>query len=314
MTTSTGPARATTRREKQHAAEALATAARQRRRRLLRYGISALALVLAATVTASIVLDRSAVPPALSETPATSAVLAELTHVNVADLDIVALPSAGLLAPPRKITGQPALAIGGKPEILYMGAEYCSLCAAQRWPLVIALAQFGSFVNLRETYSASAPEPFPHTPTLSFHGSSYTSDYLTFTAVEMESNRPSGGSGDYLRLDTPTGAQMALLNTLDVSADGKTSGGIPFIDFGNQYAQVAGANYSPALLAGRTPEQVAAVLGKSPSSEVAQAILGSADVVTAEICAITNGQPGDVCNRAGVENALTGILSSQTGG
>ncbi len=34
--------------------------------------------------------------------------------------------------------GQPALTSGGKPQIVYMGAEYCPYCAAERWAMVVA--------------------------------------------------------------------------------------------------------------------------------------------------------------------------------
>ena len=37
-----------------------------------------------------------------------------------------------------------------KPELLYIGAEYCPYCAASRWPLIIALSRFGTFKGLRD--------------------------------------------------------------------------------------------------------------------------------------------------------------------
>ena len=39
------------------------------------------------------------------------------------------------------VTGTP-LTSDGKPELLYLGAEYCPFCAAQRWAMVNALSRF----------------------------------------------------------------------------------------------------------------------------------------------------------------------------
>jgi hypothetical protein len=48
--------------------------------------------------------------------------------------------------------------------MLYIGAEYCPYCAAERWPLVMALSKFGTFSNLpqrgvlgRRSWRAPAP-------------------------------------------------------------------------------------------------------------------------------------------------------------
>ena len=79
----------------------------------------------------------------------------------------------------------------GKPELLYIGAEYCPFCAAQRWAMVAALSRFGTFSNLSLTHSASA-DVYPDTPTFSFYQSTYSSKYLTFTSVETNTNEPSG--------------------------------------------------------------------------------------------------------------------------
>src|SRR5215471_17073708 len=36
------------------------------------------------------------------------------------------------------------LTSGGKPEMLYIGAEYCPYCAAMRWSMAVALSRFGT--------------------------------------------------------------------------------------------------------------------------------------------------------------------------
>ena len=71
----------------------------------------------------------------------------------------------------------------GKPLIFYFGAEFCPYCAAERWPLIVALSRFGTFTGLSTTTSSSS-DAYPNTPTFTFRAASYTSDYVSFQAVE----------------------------------------------------------------------------------------------------------------------------------
>ena len=67
---------------------------------------------------------------------------------------------------------QAALTAGGKPEMLYIGAEFCPICATQRWPMTVALSHFGTFANLQQTHSAVSDG---NIPTVSYYGSTFTS-------------------------------------------------------------------------------------------------------------------------------------------
>ena len=97
---------------------------------------------------------------------ASTAVVRAVTGVPAATLDKVGAGS--VQAVPRKVDA-PALTSGGKPKVLYVGAEYCPFCAAQRWPVVVALSRFGTWSGLGQTTSAS-DDVYPDTSTLSFHG------------------------------------------------------------------------------------------------------------------------------------------------
>ena len=50
-------------------------------------------------------------------------------------------------ATPAPANARP-LTSAGKPEVLYVATEYCPFCAAQSWPLIIALSHFGQFSGL----------------------------------------------------------------------------------------------------------------------------------------------------------------------
>ena len=59
------------------------------------------------------------------------------------------------------------------------------------------------------------------------------------------------------------------------------SGAVPFLDLANRYI-LAGAQYSPQVLAGLSAAQIASQLS-NPASPVAQAIDGSAQVIIVAI-------------------------------
>jgi hypothetical protein len=212
-------------------------------------------------------------------------VLAALT-VPPATLDTVGSPAS--VVPPSK-TGDATTAkdSDGKPLITYIGAEYCPFCAAERWSLAVALSRFGTFENLSGTHSSDSDE-FPDTQTLSFYGSSYSSPYLDFKAVEEATNQPDGNS--YQPLQSPTAAQTALMKKYD------TEGSIPFLDIANRYV-ITGSSFSPQLLQGLSRSQIAADLS-NPDSAVAQAIDGAANDITAAISTVTGNQPSSVGSSA----------------
>ncbi len=162
----------------------------------------------------------------------------------------------------------------------------------------MALSRFGTFSNLGTTHSAS-DDVYPNTPTLSFHGATYTSKYLSFTGVETTTNEKV--NGQYAPLDTPAAADQQTFDTYNRPPYVTSAGSIPFIDIGGKLVS-SGATYSPELLAGKTQAEVANAL-KDPSSPIAKAIDGSANVYTAAFCQLTGNQPTNVCTSAAVTAA-----------
>lgn len=220
-----------------------------------------------------------------------SALLAKVTSVPTKVSDQVGIGTAATT--PKAITA-PLLKVSGKPHILYLGAEYCPYCAAERWPMVIALSRFGTFSGLKLTHS-SGTDLLPNTQTFSFHGSTYRSTWISFSGVEMQSNVRNGDG--YATLDSPTAEEMRILNTYDrppyVGASG-SGGGIPFIDFGGRFV-VSGATYDAGVLQGKSHDQIAAALS-DPTSAVSQGAIGAANSFTAAICSLTGDQPSGVCS------------------
>ncbi len=147
--------------------------------------------------------------------------------------------------------------------MFFVGAEFCPFCAAERWPLVVALARFGTFTALHDTVS-SPQTVFPNTPSFSFVGVAYSSPWVTLTGVELYSNQ-TGPDGSFLRLGHLTAAQAAIAD--------------------QSQAQIADAVVHPA---GPT---------EPPTG---QAVLAVANQLSAGICASTGQLPARVCRSKAV--------------
>ncbi len=289
----------TSRREK-IAAQRAAEQRAERRRRILIAAGSVLAVI--AVVVAIIVIKANSKPAATaSNGTASAALVSAVTSVPASTLDKVGNGSGAFTGKIQTITGSATpLTAGGKPELLYMGAEFCPFCAADRWAMIVALSRFGTFSGLATVRSAAAngagvAEPYPNTPTWTFAKATFTSQYLTFTAVESQTNIPDTSTGAYTNLQTPTSAQRALFAKYDAPPyiDANHAGSIPFLDFGNKYVSIGGS-YNPQVLSGLTWNTIASDLS-NPSSAVAQAIDGTANYFTAAICKLTGNQPASAC-------------------
>jgi hypothetical protein len=249
-------------------------------------------LVLAVIVTMVVIKASGGSSPSPShatsaDTGATALPASVLAALSVSPATLNAVGSPASVVPPSRASGGGAILRGadGKPVITYVGAEYCPYCAAERWALAVALSRFGTFSHLSATHSGSA-DIYPNTQTLSFYGSSYSSPYVDFQAVEEATNQAVGGT--YQTLQTPTAAQSSLMSTYD------PAGSIPFLDIGNRYV-ITGASYSPQVLQGLSRQQIAAQLNDL-ASPVAQAIDGTANYITAAITSVTGTQPTSVAN------------------
>jgi hypothetical protein len=232
-------------------------------------------------------------------TLAAAAVIKDVTNVPVTVLNEIGTGTASSV--PKSVKA-PALTQSGKPRVLYVGAEYCPYCATERWAMVVALSRFGTFSNLGQTAS-SPSDVYPSTATLTFHGATFTSSTIAFTADETQSNQVV--DGQYATLDTPTAADAKVVETYDAPPYFTANGAIPFIDIGGKYL-ISGASYAPSVLQGKTHAQIAAALS-DPSSAIAKGVDGTANLITAAICKTMMNPPSAVCQSAGVQTAMAAL-------
>lgn len=218
--------------------------------------------------------DRTAIAPAQMTkltTPVSPSTLAGALKLG----EPVTAPS-----PPPGGVGVPA-PVGGKPTVLAVTAEYCPYCAAERWPLTVALSEFGTFSNLRYI-SSSATDVYPDTPSITYYQAGYTSPYINLASYEIQTRDKKP-----LQNLPPDAQQIA-----------QTGGGgsVPYVNIAGQ-SQVNQPAFSPQTLHGMTSQQVASDIGNNDNT-YGVLIDKSAGQIVQSICkAIGNKAP--VCSQIG---------------
>ncbi|HVV75599.1 MAG TPA: DUF929 family protein [Mycobacteriales bacterium] len=269
---------AATAREKAAAARAAQARVDQRRRaKAILSSVVAAAVVIA--VIAVVAINHKSKNSTLRPT-AQAAIVDAVTGVTPATYNQVGMGRVSLSA--VKAISDPALTQNGKPELLFVGAEFCPFCAAERWALVSALSRFGTFSDLKQIRSAVDDG---NLATFSFYKSSYTSKYLAFNPIEYEDRNSN-------KLESISKSDQALWFKYT------GQGSFPFLYYGGKYVQTQ-VGYSDSDLSGLTWTQIADDL-KDPTSKIAQDVIGEANAITAMVCKMTNGQPGTVCSASGV--------------
>ncbi len=297
--------RAQNARERIAAQQAAARRAEFRRRAIMAGG--SVVVVIAVVVALVLYATNKSSPPATGNSATTGTLLSSSVSSDVTSVPASTQYGVGAGAVTSWLTddegGAPALVSvtnspltsGGKPEMLYIGAEFCPYCAAMRWSMAVALSRFGHFTTPLRGIHSSSSDVYPSTPTLTFYKSGYTSKYLTFTPVENEDVNKN-------QLQATTTQQMDLWEKYDTSSDGV---GYPFIDFGNKVV-LKTPLVDPQTLSKLSWAQVAADL-HNPKSAVAQAELGSANYITAAICKMTNNSDKSVCTASTISTLEKGI-------
>ena len=250
--------------------------------------------------------------PAAAFQPAVTspAVLTTLSTIPLATFDGVGVTVPGVdLIPPQVVAGRPAPTVGGKAEVIVVGAEFCPFCAAERWPVVVALSRFGRFTVLHDASSATQ-SVFPGTATFSFRNARYTSALVAFTGIELYSDQI-GPDGSFTRTTALSASQAAAVGR-NGAGRGVSASTIPFVDVGGMVATTSA--FSPALLTGQSQAQIASLAAQLPPRldpsaaasgvpPTGQAIIAAANQLTAGICMSTGQRPTAVCRSKGVRAA-----------
>lgn len=271
---------------------------------LLTWGIVALVLVIVVVLVVIKVTGTSdtTTNSGPSPSPAPTPVVHAVTGIPSSVYDTVGVtsPDAAITAP-TLLPGTDLLEKGGKPEIVYVGDEFCPYCAAERWALVAALSRFGTFTNLDVSQSGTN-EAFPGTPTFSFAGTTYASRYLSATLTEHYGDQKNAAGTGYAVLDPLSSSEKALLARYDRT---KTGAVVPFLDIAGR-AVLAGGDFSPSILQQLTSTQIATGL-TDPKDPATEAIVSAANEIAAVICSADGQLPTSVCAGNGVVAASSAL-------
>lgn len=194
----------------------------------------------------------------------------------------------------KKVSNAP-VSLENKPYLLYVGAQFCPFCAAERWSLVKALSNFGTWSGLGPDTSADEEAGFARIPTYSFVGAKYESKYIAFGHKEIADRNGRPIPGQEL-----TDFETKWFNQYD------PRGGVPFLFLNGQYVQLA-AGYSPALLSGKIFDAVKRDVESNASTELVAAVNKEANILTAYLCKSTNNQPSDVCAKSDIATLVSQI-------
>lgn len=270
---------------------------------LLTWGIVAVVLVIVIVLVVVKVTGNSQTSStnAVKPGPVPANIVSEVTHVPSSVFDAVGVTSPSVtVTSPRVESNQPPLTFGGKPGFFFMGGEYCPFCAAERWSVVAALSRFGTVSGL-ETMASAATDYAPNTQTFTFAHAKFSSQYVAASLKEIYSNVKTSTGRAYQPLEKLTKPEAAAAKKYASTSSTTSSGTIPFMDVGNKLI-FSGASYSPTILQNLSRAQIAAGLSTA-KNPVTQAIIATANYLSAGLCSIDHGQPGNVCTSKGVTAA-----------
>jgi Domain of unknown function (DUF929) len=216
-----------------------------------------------------------------------------LTHTDLATLRQLSglpygPPSSSMLSSVKTLNGIP-LTSGGKPVVVYIGADYCMYCAAQRWSIVLALMRFGNVSGLK--YMSSSPSEGDY-PTFTFQSATYTSKYFVFQGFEQADRNSQP-------LQTVPSNYTAVFS--------QYGSAYPFLNFGDQYV-ISGALWPPSTLGSNWTSVFTAV---KTNSTLGTEVKAGANVITALICKLTNNDPAAVCDAYPISTITLSFVSYQ---
>jgi hypothetical protein len=221
----------------------------------------------------------------------------------------------------------------GKPEILFLGTQVDPKSAEERWPVIKALEQFGSFTGLKQD-AAWAPQG-GGIPTFDWSHARYRSPYVALVHKELLTHQSYPGHGPfhlhglsqieralyvrYVRAPTTISQRTDpdhLVASLCLGTC-NTTRVLPLILVGDYVQTVSQVlldvdfeksdPQSPMLY---LPLPFAAVhdalqSGRDPAgSHLVEDVNAEANIITALICHADGGKPRSVCTRPAIKSIL----------
>ena len=158
-----------------------------------------------------------------------------------------------------------ALFINNMVSFVYVGGEFCPICAMERWAVVMALSHFGNFSNPSFYYSSEGS-----IPTYNFTKISYSSSVVNFEKVEVSDQQTHS-------LEPLNGVPATLYNKYN------TNQYIPFICIGGTYVQIgSGPSLNTNSFSGLTNQQVESQI-QSKNGVIYDQVLAESSIIVSFI-------------------------------
>lgn len=147
--------------------------------------------------------------------------------------------------------------------------------------------------------------------TITFAEARFSSPYVSFASIEACTNVWSpgvAGCSGYTHLQNPTEEERSALATYASGrfVPGNSQGiAFPYVDVDNRVLY-SGSSHQPGILTGLAQADIGGSLSDA-SNPLTQAIVGTANYLTASICAGTGGRPANVCSSRGVQAASSAL-------
>lgn len=160
---------------------------------------------------------------------------------------------------------------------MFIGAQYCPHCAGERWPVIKALNQFGTFQNVGASASSEG-----NIPTFDLTRATYTSAFVAFDHKDVEDL-------NHNPLQALDATEQNAFNRYD------STGSIPLILAGG-YA-VTGDAYNLGDIDGLSFATVQHSLQHGERTPIVSDINAEANALTAFLCHADGMKPHSVCGR-----------------
>ncbi|MDQ2744161.1 MAG: DUF929 family protein [Chloroflexota bacterium] len=196
----------------------------------------------------------------------------------------------------------------GRPELLFIGTQGDDWSAAERWPVIKALAQFGTWSGLASSTGMSGPTAnsnFGAVATFDWLHAQFHSRYLTVVHKDVQDR----GSHPLQRLSS---LEATLLRRYAPADDPRTSATWPLVVIGNYVMHGPGLpvgyfqdnqlhNYSFDTIQSGLQRGLS---GYDPLSRLVTDINQETNVEIALICHADGKKPSKVCQRGVIRHIL----------
>ena len=159
------------------------------------------------------------------------------------------------------------------PSFLFLGSEACPFCAAESWPIFLAMHTLGGSWKGTSFIYSDPTDVYPHTPGISFYNASLDSAPINFIEFEMSNST-------WAPLQKLNQSVQQIYDTYD------PHGYIPFLLVDGIYART-GSSYLPSVLSGLSYSTVYSII-TNKSTRLLPQVFSEANNITSLVNSLSS--------------------------